>query len=130
MKLLSFSFDFDLLCGTATTAFTAFTAFTVVLKTITSTFTRPRFYGRKDIWLRYAVHFCCLLFSVHNIRAFGYPTPQQEHDLLILNAISRRSTPTHFFPEDTIMEMISRSNNDHFTDLHFFFEDCLYIHRV
>lgn len=106
MKLLSSDF-----------AATATSTFTVVFKTSTSIFKAQRFLYRKDIWLRYVLHFYCLFSNTNALMALGYPSPQQEHDLLILNALSRRSAPSNFFPEDTIMEMISQSNIGHLKHL-------------
>lgn len=42
--------------------------------------------------------------------ALGYPSAQQEHDMLILDALSRRSG-NGYYGENSVMEMLSRSTS-------------------
>ncbi|XP_039502060.1 serine proteinase stubble isoform X1 [Drosophila santomea] len=62
----------------------------------------------KDTWLRLVV--LCALISLSapkRAEALGYPSAQQEHDMLILDALSRRSG-TGYYGENSVMEMLSR----------------------
>lgn len=63
----------------------------------------------KDTWLRLVV-LCALicLSAPRRADALGYPSAQQEHDMLILDALSRRSG-TGYYGENSVMEMLSRS---------------------
>ncbi|KAH8277571.1 hypothetical protein KR018_001427, partial [Drosophila ironensis] len=57
----------------------------------------------KDTWLRLAVGLvACVLAN-----GMSYPSSQQEHDMLILDALSRRSG-TGYYGENSVMEMLSR----------------------
>lgn len=63
---------------------------------------------KKDNWL--ALSLLCFLFAPLScsVAALNYPTAQQEHDMLILDALSRRSG-TGYYGENSVMEMLSRS---------------------
>jgi len=64
----------------------------------------------KDTWLRLGVLLISLtpLIAAKGADALGYPSAQQEHDMLILDALSRRSG-TGYYGENSVMEMLSRS---------------------
>ncbi|XP_032306577.1 serine proteinase stubble isoform X1 [Drosophila ananassae] len=57
----------------------------------------------KDTWLRLLIG----LAALHLAQGLGYPSAQQEHDMLILDALSRRSG-TGYYGENSVMEMLSR----------------------
>lgn len=63
---------------------------------------------KKDNWL--ALSLLCFLFTTLScsVAALSYPSAQQEHDMLILDALSRRSG-TGYYGENSVMEMLSRS---------------------
>lgn len=74
-----------------------------------NTRTNGRHVCKKDTWLRWAVEIVCLLVhSGHALNSVGFPTAQQEHDLIILDALSRRSG-TGYYGESSVMEMLARS---------------------
>ncbi|XP_070140190.1 serine proteinase stubble isoform X2 [Drosophila kikkawai] len=58
----------------------------------------------KDTWLRLVWFGLLVTIEVHGL---GYPSAQQEHDMLILDALSRRSG-TGYYGENSVMEMLSR----------------------
>ncbi|XP_064542284.1 uncharacterized protein LOC135431234 [Drosophila montana] len=60
----------------------------------------------KDKWLGLLLIYA-LAPSGRNVCALGYPSAQQEHDMLILDALSRRSG-TGYYGENSVMEMLSR----------------------
>ncbi|XP_065367387.1 serine proteinase stubble isoform X3 [Calliphora vicina] len=63
---------------------------------------------KKDTWLRWTFEILCLLVhSSHSSQILSYPTAQQEHDLIILDALSRRSG-TGYYGENSVMEMLAR----------------------
>ncbi|TDG51740.1 hypothetical protein AWZ03_001800 [Drosophila navojoa] len=62
------------------------------------------YYRIKDKWL--GLLLICVL-TPNSVCAVGYPTAQQEHDMLILDALSRRSG-TGYYGENSVMEMLSR----------------------
>ncbi|XP_058987047.1 serine proteinase stubble isoform X3 [Musca domestica] len=69
---------------------------------------RRRHACKKDTWLRWTFEIMCLfVHSSHSLSSLGYPTPQQEHDLIILDALSRRSGPG-YYGENSVMEMLAR----------------------
>ncbi|KAH8370509.1 hypothetical protein KR093_003822 [Drosophila rubida] len=66
---------------------------------------------RKDnwlwLWLTLASSFALAPPASYSVAALGYPSAQQEHDMLILDALSRRSG-TGYYGENSVMEMLSR----------------------
>ncbi|KAM8712902.1 hypothetical protein ACLKA7_013261 [Drosophila subpalustris] len=62
---------------------------------------------RKDNWLWHWLTLAVISSLTHSSAALGYPTAQQEHDMLILDALSRRSG-TGYYGENSVMEMLSR----------------------
>lgn len=87
---------------------------TIISSSTISIFERQQYSCKKDIWLQYLLHFYCLFSNGSFLIAFGYPTPQQERDLLILNAMTKHNTISNYFFEDTIMEMISQSKTNNY----------------
>lgn len=71
---------------------------------------------KKDNWpswrLCLTLTLCALIapLSCSRVAALGYPSAQQEHDMLILDALSRRSG-TGYYGENSVMEMLSRSTS-------------------
>lgn len=65
------------------------------------------YYRIKDKWLSLLLIY---VLTPNSVCAVGYPTAQQEHDMLILDALSRRSG-TGYYGENSVMEMLSRSTN-------------------
>ncbi|XP_017150518.1 serine proteinase stubble isoform X2 [Drosophila miranda] len=62
----------------------------------------------KDTWLRLlVVGVVCAGCALAGVSGLGYPSAQQEHDMLILDALSRRSG-TGYYGENSVMEMLSR----------------------
>ncbi|KAH8258393.1 hypothetical protein KR038_010795, partial [Drosophila bunnanda] len=62
----------------------------------------------KDTWLRLVLLGALVaLLVVREAHGLGYPSAQQEHDMLILDALSRRSG-TGYYGENSVMEMLSR----------------------
>ncbi|BFG05288.1 serine proteinase stubble [Drosophila madeirensis] len=61
----------------------------------------------KDTWLRLLVGVVCAGCALAGVSGLGYPSAQQEHDMLILDALSRRSG-TGYYGENSVMEMLSR----------------------
>ncbi|KAH8401781.1 hypothetical protein KR009_007848, partial [Drosophila setifemur] len=61
----------------------------------------------KDTWLRLAVAMVASALALSLADGLGYPSAQQEHDMLILDALSRRSG-TGYYGENSVMEMLSR----------------------
>ncbi|XP_030080953.1 uncharacterized protein LOC111597662 [Drosophila hydei] len=59
---------------------------------------------RWDKWLSLLLIY---VLTPNSVCAVGYPTAQQEHDMLILDALSRRSG-TGYYGENSVMEMLSR----------------------
>lgn len=71
--------------------------------------TKRRHACKKDTWLRWTFEILCLfVHSSHTLSSLSYPTPQQEQDLIILDALSRRSGPG-YYGENSVMEMLARS---------------------
>ena len=71
--------------------------------------TIKRIQTKKDTWLRWTFKILCLLVhSTNSSQISAYPTVQQEHDLIILDALSRRSG-TGYYGENSVMEMLARS---------------------
>lgn len=63
----------------------------------------------KDTWLRLGLLGILATFlAFREAHSLGYPSAQQEHDMLILDALSRRSG-TGYYGENSVMEMLSRS---------------------
>jgi len=62
-------------------------------------------------WLTLAVIYTLCPPVSYSVTAVGYPSAQQEHDMLILDALSRRSG-TGYYGENSVMEMLSRSTNN------------------
>ncbi|KAH8355693.1 hypothetical protein KR200_005302, partial [Drosophila serrata] len=70
------------------------------------TMTLPR--HSKDTWLRLVLLGVLVTFlALREAHGLGYPSAQQEHDMLILDALSRRSG-TGYYGENSVMEMLSR----------------------
>ncbi|EDV90317.1 GH24969 [Drosophila grimshawi] len=72
---------------------------------------RPRTYIQylKNHWLRvrFSLLLICSLTPSLSLAAVSYPSAQQEHDMLILDALSRRSG-NGYYGENSVMEMLSR----------------------
>lgn len=62
----------------------------------------------KDKWLSLLLIYALAPNGCNVVCALGYPSAQQEHDMLILDALSRRSG-TGYYGENSVMEMLSRS---------------------
>ncbi|XP_036331827.1 serine proteinase stubble isoform X1 [Rhagoletis pomonella] len=74
-----------------------------------SKFTRRRRYANKDTWLRVLHVVLCLTLHICNINTLAHPSPAQEHDMLILDALSRRSSGGGgYYSEDSVMDMLAR----------------------
>ncbi|XP_037808199.1 serine proteinase stubble isoform X2 [Lucilia sericata] len=73
-----------------------------------TTIRKQQHWYKKDNWLRWTFEILCLLVhSSHSSQILAYPTAQQEHDLIILDALSRRSG-TGYYGENSVMEMLAR----------------------
>ncbi|XP_055920710.1 serine proteinase stubble isoform X1 [Eupeodes corollae] len=51
-----------------------------------------------------SVFIACVLAAATS----GFPTEQQEHDLLLLEALSRRNSPSYYGMEESVMDMLGR----------------------
>ncbi|KAI8127463.1 Serine proteinase stubble [Lucilia cuprina] len=73
-----------------------------------TTIRKQQHWYKKDNWLRWTFEILCILVhSSHCSQILAYPTAQQEHDLIILDALSRRSG-TGYYGENSVMEMLAR----------------------
>uniref|UniRef100_A0A0A1WKF2 Serine proteinase stubble n=1 Tax=Zeugodacus cucurbitae TaxID=28588 RepID=A0A0A1WKF2_ZEUCU len=76
-----------------------------------SKFTRRKRSAKKDTWLRVLTVLCFLSLHTRGIDALAHPSAAQEHDMLILDALSRRSSGGGgggYYSEGSVMEMLAR----------------------
>lgn len=76
-----------------------------------SKFTRRRRSAKKDTWLRVLKVLIFLTLQACSINVLAHPSAAQEHDMLILDALSRRSGGGGgYYNEGSVMEMLARSS--------------------
>ncbi|XP_050323178.1 serine proteinase stubble [Bactrocera neohumeralis] len=76
-----------------------------------SKFTRRKRSAKKDTWLRVLEVLFFLTLHISGIDALAHPSAAQEHDMLILDALSRRSSGGGgggYYSEGSVMEMLAR----------------------
>lgn len=71
--------------------------------------TRHLICKKKDMYIGWSLNILCVLIQSTYSRILREPTAQQEHDLVILDALSRRIGGLGYYGDNSVMDILAQS---------------------